>query len=78
VQLPPIGQGELATALTRFEANGLKIAVAELVGNGQRILGAMVPHEGATWFFKLQGPDALVAKAKPEFMKYLETVKPAQ
>lgn len=79
MQLPALTEAEAATAVTRFEHNGLKFAVVDLVGPGsspQRMLGAMVPIEGATWFFKLLGPDAVVAKAKPAFDAFLQTVKP--
>jgi hypothetical protein len=77
VSLAPVSQADLGSSVTRLERNGLKIAVVDLVGGGQRMLGAIVPHAGATWFFKLLGPDALVAKEKPAFMSFLETVKPA-
>jgi hypothetical protein len=78
--LPPIGAGDLATAIQHLERNGLKMGVVDLGGaagtGAQRILGAMVPHAGSTWFFKLTGPDALVAKEKAAFMAFLDTVKP--
>jgi len=44
----------------------------------QRILGAIVPFNGGTWFFKLMGPDAVVAGAKPAFLEFLKTVHPTQ
>ncbi len=79
LQLPPIGPAELTLALERFEANGLQIAVAEMVATSgnppQRVLGGIVPYAGSTWFFKLTGPDALVASVKSEFLAFLRTVK---
>lgn len=78
LQLPPVGQGEFEAAVQRLERNGLKIIVADIAGTGagaQRILGAMVPHAGSTWFFKLMGPDALVAREKAAFVAFLDTVK---
>ena len=81
IQLPPIGEGDLAAAVQRLERNGLKIGLVDLGGAGgagaQRILGAIVPHAGGTWFFKLTGPDALVAKEKSAFTAFLDTIKPA-
>ena len=77
INLPPVSQAELGSTVTRLDRNGLKIGLVDLVGGGQRMLGAMVPHAGATWFFKLVGPDALVAKEKPAFLAFLDTVKPA-
>ena len=45
--------------------------------NAQRVLGAMIPFGGSTWFFKVSGPDATITKEKAAFLAYLETVKPA-
>lgn len=77
VQLGPIGEAELASSAQRLERNGLKIMLVDVAGNGQRILGASVPYQGATWFFKLSGPDALVAKEKAAFTAFVDTIKPA-
>lgn len=80
IQLPPLSPDEATRSIERIEANGLKIGVVEMAGAGEnatRVLGAMVPHGGATWFFKLTGPDALVAKEKPAFMEFVRTIKPA-
>jgi hypothetical protein len=41
------------------------------------VLGALVPHAGATWFFKLDGPDAVVAREKSAFIAFLQTLRPA-
>jgi hypothetical protein len=80
LQLPPIAAADLAGALQRSEHNGLTLKVADLVGTGanaERILGAIVPYGGDTWFFKLKGPDALVAKEKAAFTAFLDTIQPA-
>jgi hypothetical protein len=80
VQLPPIAEADLASAVTRDEHDGLRFGVVDVTGSGpnpQRILGAFVPYGGATWFFKLAGPDAVIAEAKPAFLAFLQTVKPA-
>lgn len=80
VQLPPIGAAEVKSTTQRFERHGLNIAVVDMVGTGanpKRILGAIVPHAGGTWFFKLMGPDAIVAKEKTAFTTFVETIKPA-
>jgi hypothetical protein len=82
VQLPPIGESDLPGAVDRWEQNGLTLTVVDFASgaaaNPQRILGAIVPYNGGTWFFKLMGPDAVLAGAKPAFMEFLKTVHPAQ
>lgn len=77
--LPPLGEAELGAALTPLSVNGLTMQVIDLTGGSAdhplRMLGAIVPHAGATWFFKLTGPDAVVAKARPAYLEFLKTVK---
>lgn len=80
LSLPPVGQAELEATRQTLERNQLKMTVVDLVGTGpgaQRILGAMIPHGGATWFVKLMGPDALVAKERAAFTAFLDTIKAA-
>lgn len=76
---PSITEAELAATLTPLTANGLAMQVADLAGGPAeaplRMLGVIVPHAGRTWFFKLTGPDSLVAKEKPAFLEFLKTVK---
>ncbi|MBI4626623.1 MAG: hypothetical protein HY736_25815 [Verrucomicrobia bacterium] len=80
IQLPPLPDAEATRSITRFDYNSLKIGFVEMAGTsgGQptRITGAIVPYQGATWFFKFLGPDALVAKEKAAFLEFLKTIKP--
>ncbi len=77
LSLPPVSEAEFAGAVTRLKVNGLAVTLADLTGSGdnpQRLLGAMVPHAGATWFFKLTGPAALVGAEKPAFLSFVQTL----
>ncbi len=85
LQLAPIGASELRATLTHVHAGDLHIDIAELLGPAptdgtlrQRVLGAIVPFNGATWFFKLTGPDALVAREKNAFYAFVQTIRPAR
>ncbi len=79
IQLAPLTEADLAAATTRFEQNGLSFVVVDFVSPSSvkpaRILGAIVPFNGATWFFKLMGPDATVFATKPAFLEFLKTVR---
>lgn len=79
IGLPPLPDAEVTAAVTRFEQNGLQFAVVEFVNEAsqpaQRMLGGIVPLGNATWFFKLAGPDALVAREKPAYLELLRSVK---
>jgi hypothetical protein len=79
VGLAPLGAGELDSAVSRFEANGLRFTIVELFPTGdpgaKAIVGAIVPFGGSTWFFKLTGPAAPVKASGPAFTEFLRTVK---
>jgi hypothetical protein len=79
VGLPPLPDEGLAAAARRFESNGLTFVVVDLAGSQspRRLLGAIVPFADGTWFFKLVGPDSLVAAQRQAFLDFLKTVKPA-
>jgi hypothetical protein len=80
VGLGPIEAAKLDTATQAIEANGLKMIIVEATGQAggasTTLLGAIVPHNGQTWFFKLMGPEALVTREKPAFREFLNTIKP--
>ncbi|EIQ01751.1 hypothetical protein OpiT1DRAFT_00325 [Opitutaceae bacterium TAV1] len=81
IQLPPIGAAELEKDLRHLDVGPLHIDVIELAATAgsppPRVLGAIVPYEGATWFFKLTGPAALVARERAAFDSFLKTLRPA-
>ena len=77
--LQPIGEAELGSVLNHVDIGDLHVDVVEFVNTQsdkpQRMIGAIVPFNGATWFSKLTGPDALVAKEKAGFSVVSEYVK---
>lgn len=81
--LPPIGEAELGGALQHLDVGALHVDLVDITGPSkppaatQRVLGAIVPYSGATWFFKLTGPDAVVAREKDRFVAFLRTLRPA-
>ncbi len=80
IGLSPITEADLGRTSQHLDFNGLHCTFVDFANpdgaNPQRILGAIVPFEGATWFFKMMGPDALVAREKPAFLQFLQTVHP--
>lgn len=80
VSLPPLTADQLDANREHVDLGALHVDVVDFAGsaNGKptRIVGAIVPSGGETWFFKLMGPDALVAKEKPAFREFLNTVRP--
>lgn len=82
IKLPPITEAEFRAATIAVDAGGLRLTVVDIAGTGaggapEGILGAMVPYEGSTWFFKAQGPLPLIEREKAAFMAFLKTVGPS-
>ena len=80
VGLASLDATQLTTQSTVVKTDaGFEFTVADLAAEGsgprQRLLGAIASYGGETWFFKLIGPDALVAQTKPAFLAFLQTVK---
>jgi hypothetical protein len=79
VGLPPLAEGQLDGSLEHLDLNGLHFELVDFAGtaNGTptRILGAVLSRPDETWFFKLMGPDALVAAQRDSFRGFLGTVK---
>lgn len=74
VQLPPFSAEELVAGTTVLQSGPFRFTVVDFAGGGTRITGAILPHDGQSYFFKLMGPDAVVAAANAEFIDFLKSV----
>lgn len=77
--LPPVGEAELAGMMTRETVHGLAVTLVDITGGPAdkpvRLLGAIVPSNGANWFFKFTGPPELVAKEQPAFLEFIHSLQ---
>lgn len=73
----PVDAAGLAAITSTLDVNGLHFVVTDAASSGPaatRIVAALVPWQGRTWFFKLTGPNDAVGRAKPAFTAFLQTV----
>ncbi len=73
--LQPVAEAELNSLIVSVKAKDAEIRTVDLAGSSSRILAGWTMQDGSTWFFKLSGPDALVAGEKAAFVKFLESVQ---
>ncbi len=78
--LAPIDDAELAKTLEPVEIGGKKGQIFEVLGAREggapmRIVTAFYHENGASWFYKLAGDEALVAAQKPVFIEFLKSVR---
>ena len=82
IGLAPTTEAQLPTETTVIENSGLKFTTVDLVSQPAdgtapvRMLGAILYRGNEAWFFKLTGPDAVVAAEKTPFLDFLRTVRP--
>ncbi|MBL9207474.1 MAG: hypothetical protein JNN01_20500 [Opitutaceae bacterium] len=79
VGLEPQSQAQIESAIEQVEVGSLHIDIVDVTGKGpggaMRLLGAIVPHQGQTWFFKMLGPEPVVAAERAGFKAFLSTIE---
>jgi hypothetical protein len=79
--LAPLAEADLATQVQAMDLGGAKATLADMSGQdartGQkaRLLAAVVPRTGETWFYKLMGNAQVVQQEKDAFLKFVQGVK---
>jgi hypothetical protein len=72
--LKPIDEADLKK-LPRIDVDGEKGTYVELGNDDEKILAAVVEHDGKQWFFKMKGPVKVVDDHASEFKDFLKSVK---
>lgn len=78
VKLPKATDDEMKKQhMTRsdFKLAGQKALYADVEGDNERILAALVERKDLAWAIKIQGPKSLVAAQKDTFDKFLDSVR---
>jgi hypothetical protein len=79
--LPPLAEANLPQAVTPLDVADGKAMLVDVSGTetktGQpaRLVGAIIPHGGKTWFFKLLGNVTVAAEQKDAFLKFVQSAK---
>jgi hypothetical protein len=77
---PPITEADLAKSVENVAITGKPSGLYDIAGTSpgsgeaQRILGAILHGDDATWFFKMTGDADLVEKQKANFTAFLKSV----
>ena len=73
IKLDPSTEGELQ--LKPVQCGGHEGSLVQLVGEADTILGVIVPQSDATWFVKLQGPNALALRELEKFVAFTKSIE---
>ncbi|MDP1832139.1 MAG: hypothetical protein Q8K67_08775 [Geothrix sp.] len=79
IALPPLDEAGLATARTILKTKAGALNIYDFTSDGQAksrmVVGYISTPDGNTWFLKLTGDEGPVAKAKPDFMTILGSLR---
>ena len=79
IGLNPVSETEALSLLNKINTADGEAQWVELTGaDGEeavRMLGAIVPRGGQTWFYKIMGSESLVAQEKDALLKFVRSAK---
>ena len=77
--LPQITEGDLSKLATTIDSPDGKIRIVDFsgtdakTGKPTRLVGAVVPQNGQTWFYKLMGDESILAQQTNAFVKFIQS-----
>lgn len=79
IGLPPLGEAAVARARQTVSSKAGTVAVFDFTSESapkRRLVGGLLPApDGRTWFLKMAGDPAAVAKARPRFVQLLGSLR---
>ena len=79
IGLGPINQAEVDKLVTSLDASGSKAMLVDMIGQKDnrkiRLVGAIVPRAGRTWFYKLLGDEAAAGREKKALTRFVQSVR---
>ena len=64
-----------ASKVMPLKTSDATFSTVDIAGANARTVAAWTRKDGRAWFFKLTGPNAAVEKEKPNFVKFVQSVR---
>jgi hypothetical protein len=75
IGLPPIDPSTVTSQVAPLKTADTTFSTTDIAGDKTRTIAAWTRRDGRVWFFKATGPSAAVEKEKPNFVKFIESVR---
>src|SRR5215472_12979802 len=75
IGLAPIDANTVTSQIASLKTEDTTFSTTEIAGDKTRTIAAWTRRDGRVWFFKATGPNAAVKKEKPNFVKFIESVR---
>lgn len=73
--LAPVDANAVTSQVAPLKTGDTTFSTTDIAGNNTRTIAAWTRRDGRVWFFKATGPNAAVEKEKPNFVKFIESVR---
>ena len=73
--LAPVDADGVTSQIAPLKTGDTTFSTTDITGNKTRTIAAWTRHDGRVWFFKATGPTAAVEKERPNFVKFIESVR---
>lgn len=75
IGLGPIDASAATSQIAPLKTGDTTFSTTDIAGDKTRTIAAWTRRDGHVWFFKATGPNAAVEKEKPNFVKFIESVR---
>jgi hypothetical protein len=75
IGLAPIDASAVTSQVVPLKTADSMFSTTDIAGAKMRTIAAWTRHDGRVWFFKATGANAAVEKEKPNFVKFIESVR---
>jgi hypothetical protein len=75
IGLAPVDASAATSQIAPLKTGETTFSTADIAGDKTRTIAAWTRRDGHVWFFKATGPNAAVEKEKPNFVKFIESVR---
>ena len=73
--LAPMDANAVTSQVAPLKMEDTTFSTTDIAGHKTRTIAAWTRRDGRVWFFKATGPNAAVEKEKPNFVKFIESVR---
>ncbi len=73
--LAPVDASAVTSQVAPLKTADTTFSTTDIAGDKTRTIAAWTRRDGRVWFFKATGPNAAVEKEKPNFVKFIESVR---
>jgi hypothetical protein len=73
--LAPVDANTVTAQVAPLKTEDMTFSTTDIAGDKTRTIAAWTRRDGRVWFFKATGPTAAIEKEKPNFVKFIESVR---